>query len=176
MNNQNWINVKKQLSGITKDLPTKVRSNINDDIYKKASSIMEQKSLSLIYDDFGVQMYEKTPNIKNYISCQKNGFDLSISYDESKLIKKNIELEDSFRTDFIPYGTLDNIEAKDVRENMKSDFIVSNDYLYANIKQEELKQKVFNDGIEEIKTWFNKKELKKIQEQNKQEKLIGFLQ
>lgn len=174
MNNQNkWDGIKKQLSGMTKQLPAKTRSDINNEIYKKATSIMEKKSLSLIYDDFGNQIYEKTPNVKDYISCKKNGFDLSISCDESKLIKKDIVMEDEFKTDFIPYGILDNIEAKDVKDNMKNDFTASNDYLYKNINQEKIKEQVFNEGINEIKTWFNSNEIKNIQKTNKD--FVGLL-
>ena len=174
MNNQNkWNNIKQQLSGMTKKLPAKTRSDINNEVYKMASSIMEKKSLSLIYDDFGNQMYEKTPNVKDYISCKKNGFDLFIICDESKLIKKDIGMEDEFKTDFIPYGSLENIEAKDIKENMKNDFKASNDYLYKNINQEKIKEQVFNEGIDEIKTWFNLNEIKKIQKENKD--FVGLL-
>lgn len=174
MNNQsNWDSVKKQISSMTKKLSAKTRSEINDQMHKKATFIMEKKSLSLIYDAYGNQMYEKTPNVKDYISCKKNGFDLSISCDESKLVKKNIVMEDKFTTDFIPYGSIDNIEAKDIKDNMGNDFKVSNDYLYKNINQEKLKKQVFNEGIDEIKTWFNSNEIKKIQKENKD--FVGLL-
>ena len=98
---------------------------------------------------------------------------MSINVDESKLIKKDIAMEDDFRTDFIPYGMLDNIEAQDVRENMNTGFQGKNDYLYKNIRQEDIKSKVFKEGIEEIKTWFNVKEIKNIQKENKD--FVGLL-
>lgn len=174
MNSYNeWGSVKSQLSKMTKDLPAKSRSDINDELYKNATKIMEKKSLSLIYDEFGNQLYEKTPNVKDFISCKKNGFDMSINVDESKLVKKNITMEDDFRTDFIPYGMIDNIEAKDVKENMNTGFQGKNDYLYKNIKQEDIKNKVFQEGIEEIKAWFNVKEIKNIKKENKD--FVGLL-
>lgn len=174
MNSYNeWDPIKKQLAKITKNLPAKTRSNINDDLYKTASKIMELKSLSLIYDEFGNQLYEKTPNVKNFISCKNNGFDMSISVDESKLIKKNITMEDDFRTDFIPYGMLNNIEAKDIKYNLNMGFQYKNDYLYKKTQQEEMKNKVFKDGIEEIKTWFNVKKIDDIKKENKN--FIGTL-
>ena len=56
---------------------------------------------------------------------------------------------------------------------MGNDFKVSNDYLYKNINQEKLKKQVFNEGIDEIKTWFNSNEIKKIQKENKD--FVGLL-
>ena len=151
-----WDKVKSQLSKLTKDLPAKQRSEINDLIYKEAKSVMETKSLSLIYDQFGNQIYEKTPNVIQYISCKKTGFDLSISTDDSKLLETK-HMDDEHNTDFLVYGNLNNIEAENVKHNMQTGFEPVNSYLYKKSLQEEIKKKVFNEGVLELKTWINTK-------------------
>ena len=168
-----WDKVKSQLSKLTKDLPAKKRSEINDLIYKQAQNVMEKKSLSLIYDQFGNQMYEKTSNVAQYISCKKNGFDLSITTDDSKLIRTENK-DDKHNTDFIVYGNLENIEAQNVKHNIQSGFEPANDYLYKKSLQEEVKKKVFNEGVSELKSWINTKGISDYNKKN-DEKIEGVV-
>lgn len=151
-----WDKVKSQLYTLTKDLPAKQRSDMNDLLYKEAKYVMEKKSLSLIYDQFGNQIYEKTPNVIQYISCKKNGFDLSITADDSKLVETK-HMDDEHNTDFLVYGNLNNVEAENVKHNMQTGFEPVNSYLYKKSLQEDLKKKVFNEGISELKAWINTK-------------------
>ena len=58
-----WQSIRSQLDNKTKDLSAKEKFAINDLIYNRAKQIMEIKSLSLIYDEYGNQIYEKTSDI-----------------------------------------------------------------------------------------------------------------
>ena len=72
--------------------------------HKSTSSILTEKSLSLIYDKYGQQLYEKTPNVMNYLQCKKSGFQTIILKDDSKLVPTKNK-NDKFNTDFINYNS-----------------------------------------------------------------------
>lgn len=156
MSNALWDDMKNQLNYMTKNYSAKRRSDINDMIYKQAQKIMQIKSLSLIYDQYGNQLFEKTSTVQNYIQCKKNRFGLSLWQDDSKLIPVK-QLNERFNTDFISYSSLENIELQDVKHNMLTGFEEKNEYLYKAQNQKVIKEKVFNDGINELKLWFNTK-------------------
>lgn len=158
MDGQNeWQNVRSQISRTLKPLQPKERFAINDIIVKKAKNIMNKKSLSLIYDEYGNQLYEKTSDIQNYISCNKTGDTFLLSRDDSKLIKTKVQ-NDEFNTDFISYDSIEDIDKDYVKYDMDidTDFKQNNDNsLYMVQKQDERKEKIFNDGIQEIKKYIN---------------------
>ena len=153
---QEWQLIKTQINGITKSFDAKTKSDINDVFFKKTSQIMNEQSLSLIYDEYGTQLYEKTSDIHNYISCQKSGFNTNINIDESKLINVKIGNNQN-NTDFINYGSFPELEKKDIKHNMglSTDFTGKNDYLYKVQKQQTRKEDAVKDGINRIKVWFN---------------------
>lgn len=157
MNNfQEWQSLKSQINGITKSFDAKTKSNINDIIFKKTSEIMNEQSLSLIYDEYGTQLYEKTSDVHNYISCQKSGFSTNINIDESKLIDVKLT-DDKNNTDFINYGSFPDLEKKDVKHDMgiSTDFSEKNNYLCKIQQQRTRKEAVVKDGINRVKIWFN---------------------
>ena len=151
MNNlYEWQKINSQINKMMKPLSTSAKSKINNKIFQKTNSILTEKSLSLIYNKYGEQLYEKTPNIKDYLKCKKSGFQTLIENDDSKLVCVN--QTNNFNTDFIPYGSLPNIEKTDVKKN---DFIENNNYLYKLREQEERKNSVLTESINEVKIWFN---------------------
>ena len=157
MNNvQEWNNIKTQLNNMTKQYPAKTRSNINDIFFKKSTEIMNEQSLSLIYDKYGSQIYEKTSDVQNYIKMSKSGFLTNLIIDDSKLIETKTRL-DEYNTDFINYGSFENVEKEDVKSNMyvRTDFNEKNDYLYKIQEQKNRKEQSVKDGIDKIKLWFN---------------------
>ena len=91
---------------------------VNDKIFQKTSSILTEKSLSLIYDKYGQQLYEKTPNVMNYLQCKKSGFQTIILKDDSKLVPTKNK-NDKFNTDFINYNSLE-MNKKEVDEGVVS--------------------------------------------------------
>lgn len=161
-----WLDIKSQLEKATKNLIPKNRFAINDKIEKKAEQIMTQKSLSLIYDEYGNQLYEKTSDVQNFISCKKTGSSFLLVRDDNKLIETKTK-NDEFNTDFISYDSLEDIHKDSVKFDMDIDtgFKQYNDYLYLSQERNERKEAVINQGIDEIKDYINKtgrKELNKI--------------
>lgn len=159
MNNiqmQEWQSINSQINNITKSFDAKTKSSINDALFKKTSQIMNEQSLSLIYDEYGTQLYEKTSDVHNYIHCQKSGFNTNLNIDDSKLIDINFS-NDKYNTDFINYGSFPDIEKKDIKHNMdiSTDFKEKNNYLYKVQKQRTRKEDVIKDGINRVKVWFN---------------------
>ena len=65
----------------------KTKSSFNDAVFKKTSEIMNEQSLSLIYDEYGNQLYEKTSDVQNFISCKKTGSSFLLVRDDNKLIE-----------------------------------------------------------------------------------------
>ena len=168
MDNENkWQDIRSQLSKNMKDLQPKEQFQINDLIMNKAQNIMQQASLSLIYDEYGNQLYEKTSDVQNYISCKKTGNTFLLYRDESKLIETKTK-NDKSNTDFIAYDAIQDVHQDSVKWNMDidSDFQeYNNKNLYIVQERNERKQKVFNDGIEAIKNYINidgKKDFNKI--------------
>lgn len=153
---QEWQNMNGQIRKMTKNMPISIQSKINDMVYQKLSSIMQIESLSLVYGKNGEQLYEKTPDVMNYIVCQKSGLNTLISRDDSKLIATK-NFHDKFNTDFINYGSLPNIEQLDVKYGMDiySDFESNNTYLYKVQAQQQRKDEILQDGITQMKIWFN---------------------
>ena len=152
-----WQNIKNQLSKALNDLKPKERFEINNLIIKKAQTIMQEKSLSLLYDEYGNQLYEKTSDVKNYITCLKTGNTFLLHQDESKLIETQYK-NDEFNTDFISYDSIENINKNSVKWDMDidTDFKSYNDNnLYIVQKKNERKKKILNDGINDIKNYIN---------------------
>ena len=166
-----WLDIKSQLDKATKDLIPKNRFEINNKIIKKAEKIMTKKSLSLIYDEYGNQIYEKTSDVQNFISCKKTGSTFLLVKDDSKLIETQTT-NDEFNTDFISYDSIKGVHEDAVKFDMDIDtgFKKHNDYLYLKQEKDERKEFVINQGIDEIKDYINRtgrKELNKID--------IGFI-
>lgn len=153
---QEWLEMNNQIRLFTKSLSASTKSKMNDAVFQQLSTIMKQESLSLIYGKYGEQLYEKTPNVMDYISVKKSGFDTLLNVDDSKLIK-TMHTDDLFNTDFINYGSLPNIERQDVKYNMGlwTDFENSNSYLYKIQEQKQRKNEVLKDGLNKMKVWFN---------------------
>lgn len=167
-NQKRWQDIRSQLDKATKDLIPKNRFKINDIIMKKAQTIMTKKSLSLIYDDYGNQIYEKTSDIQNFISCKKTGSTFIIIKDDNKLIETQNK-NDEFNTDFISYDSLEEVHKDNVKFDMNIDentgFKKSTDYLYLKQEKDKRKNDVISQGIDEIKDYINitgRKELNKI--------------
>ena len=113
--------------------------------------------MGLIYDKYGNQIYKKTPNVQNFLSCKNSGFASRVLLrDDSKLIATK-NFHDKFNTDFINYGSLPNIEQLDVKYGMDiySDFESNNTYLYKVQAQQQRKDEILQDGITQMKIWFN---------------------
>lgn len=155
-NLQEWQSINSQINKITKNFDAKTKSSFNDAVFKKTSEIMNEQSLSLIYDEYGTQLYEKTSDVHNYVHCQKSGFNTNINIDDSKLINVNLA-DDKNNTDFINYGSFPELEKKDVKHNMgiSTDFTEKNNYLYKVQKQQTRKEDAVKDGINRVKIWFN---------------------
>ena len=164
---QKWQNIRSQLGKSMKDLQPREQFAINDLIVKKAEQIMQKQSLSLIYDEYGNQLYEKTSDIKNYISCKKTGASFILYKDDTRLIETKNQ-NDEFNTDFISYDSIDDIHKNEVKWEMDidTDFKENNDNrLYIVHEQEKRKERIFNDGINEIINYINfdgKKDFNKI--------------
>ena len=161
-----WLDIKFQLDKAIKNLIPKNRFAINDKIVKKAERIMTKKSLSLIYDEYGNQIYEKTSDVQNFISCKKTGSTFLLIRDDNKLIDTQIQ-NDEFNTDFIAYDSIKGIHEDNVKFDMDIDtgFKKHNDYLYLSQMKEKRKEEVINQGIDEILLYINiigRKELNKI--------------
>lgn len=153
---QEWLEINNQIRLFTKSLSTSTKSKMNDAVFQQLSTIMKQESLSLVYGKYGEQLYEKTPNVMNYISVKKSGFNIFLNIDDSKLVE-TMNKNDKFNTDFISYGSLPNIEKQDVKYNMGlwTDFENSNSYLYKIQEQKQRKSEVLKDGLNKMKIWFN---------------------
>ena len=164
-NLQEWNSIKHQMDQMTKKYDAKIRSQINDMFFKKTSEIMNEQSLSLIYDSYGSQLYEKTSDVQNYITVKKSGFLTSINIDDSKLIETETKIDD-YNTDFVNYGSFTNLEKKDVKHDLhiRTDFNQTNDYLYKVQEQKTRKEQSVKDGIDKIKIWFNSDGIKSIQQ------------
>ena len=162
-NLQEWNYIKQQMDDMTKKYDAPTRSKINDMFFKKTSEIMEEQSLSLIYDKYGSQIYEKTPDVHNYITVQKSGFLTNLNIDDSKLIETETGV-DEYTTDFINYGSFTNLEKKNIKHEMiiSTDFTQTNNYLYKIQEQKTRKEQTIKDGINKIKIWFNSKGIEAI--------------
>lgn len=164
---QEWNKVRSQISKNLNPLQPKDRFAINDVIMKKAENIMKKQSLSLIYDEYGNQLYEKTSDVQNYISLDKTGDTFLLRKDDSKLIETKTK-NDELNTDFISYDSIVDISRDDVKYNMDidTDFKELNDKnMYMIQEKTNRKEKVFNDGIQEIKDYINtegQKDFKKV--------------
>lgn len=155
---QEWQRIRKQIGEVLKPLQPRERFAINDKIVKASQSIMSKKSLSLIYDEYGNQLYEKTSDIKNYITCDRTGYTFLLRKDDSKLIETKTK-NDEFNTDFISYDSIEDINKNSVKYDMDidTDFKEYNDRnLYIVQEQQQRKEKIFSDGIQEIKSYINK--------------------
>lgn len=153
-----WQNIRSQVDKILKPLQPKERFAINDKIVKSATDIMSKQSLSLIYDEYGNQLYEKTSDVKNYITCDRTGYTFLLRRDDSKLIETKSK-NDDFNTDFISYDSIEDINKNSVKYDMDidTDFKEQNDRsLYIIQEQQRRKEKIFNDGIQKIKSYINK--------------------
>ena len=65
---------------------------------------------------------------------------------------------DELNTEFIAYDSINDVYEDDVKYGMDidSDFVVQNDnHLYLEQERAERKQRVFNDGIQKIKSYIN---------------------
>lgn len=165
-NQKRWQDIKSQLDKATKDIEPKQRFAINDKIMKKTQEIMTKKSLSLIYDEYGNQIYEKSSDIQNYITCKKTGSTFLLLKDDSKLIETQTQ-NDEFNTDFIKYDALPEVYKDMVKYDMDIDtgFKQHNDYLYLVQERDKRKELVMEQGINEVLDYVNvtgRKELNKI--------------
>ena len=164
-----WEKIRSQMSNSLKPLQPKERFEINNIVINKAKEIMQKQSLSLIYDEYGNQIYDKTSDIQNYITCDKTGYTFLLRTDDSKLIETNTQ-NDEFNTDFIPYDSIQDINKEEVKYNMDidTDFKQQNDKnVYMVQEKNERKERVFNDGIKEIKNYINKEGQQEFQKVNK---------
>lgn len=165
-NQKRWQEIKSQLDKATKDIEPKQRFAINDKIMQKTQEIMTKKSLSLIYDEYGNQIYEKSSDIQNYITCKKTGSTFLITKDDSKLIETQTQ-NDEFNTDFIKYDSLPDVHKDVVKYGMDIDtgFKQNTDYLYLVQEKDKRKELVIEQGINEVLDYVNvtgRKELNKI--------------
>ena len=119
------------------------------------------------FDEYGNQLYEKTSDVQNYISLDKTGDTFLLRKDDSKLIETKTK-NDELNTDFISYDSIVDISRDDVKYNMDidTDFKELNDKnMYMIQEKTNRKEKVFNDGIQEIKDYINtegQKDFKKV--------------
>lgn len=166
-NLQEWNSIKQQMDKMTKQYDATTRSKINNMFFHKTSEIMNEQALSLIYDSYGNQLYEKTSEVHNYITVKKSGFLTTISLDDSKLIETKVKIDD-YNTDFINYGSFTNLEQDNLKKDLglSTDFNQTNDYLYKVQKQKTQKEQAVKDGIDKIKVWFNSEGVKSIQQNN----------
>ena len=173
-NQKRWQDIRSQLNKATKDIEPKQRFALNDKIMKKTQEIMTKKSLSLIYDEYGNQIYEKSSDIQNYITCKKTGSTFLIQKDDSKLIETQTQ-NDEFNTDFIKYDSLHDVHKDVVKYGMDIDtgFKQNTDYLYLVQEKDKRKELVIEQGINEVLDYVNidgRKELQKISD-----KFITFI-
>ena len=153
-----WQDIRSQLSKSMKNLPAKSRFEINNKIMDYSEKVLQNSSLSLIYDDYGNQLYEKTSDVQKYLSCQKTGDTFLIQKDDSKLVKTKTK-DDAHNTDFIPYDTIEGIHEDTVKHDMDIDsyFHQQNDYLYISEEQNNRKEKILDESINSIKDYINTK-------------------
>ena len=153
---QEWAKIQSKFSKIIQKYSASEKSKINDIMFKKTEEIMNEQSLSLVYDKYGGQIYEKTVDVNNYIQCKKSGFGINITKDDSKLIETKTN-NDEYNTDFINYDSYTNMNEKDMKENLliMSDFTTKNDYLYKIQEQKIRKENAIQEGIDKVKMWFN---------------------
>lgn len=169
MDNQiKWQSIRSQLDKATRNLEPKKRFDINNKIMKKTQEIMTKRSLSLIYDEYGNQLYEKNSDIQNYIVCKKTGSTFLLLQDDSKLIETKNK-NDEFNTDFIQYDTLPDIYENTIKYDMDIDtgFKQHNDYLYLKQERDKRKNFIMEQGINDVLDYINvtgRKELNKISE------------
>ena len=151
-----WQDIRSQLSKGMKDLPAKSRFEINNKILDYSETTLRNNSLSLIYDEYGNQLYEKTSDVQNYLSCKKTGDTFLIQKDDSKLVKTKVK-DDTHNTDFIPYDTIQGIHEETVKNDMDIDtyFKQQNDYLYISEEQNNRKEKILEESIDQIKVYIN---------------------
>ena len=173
-NQKKWQSIRSQLDKATKDIEPKKRFAINDMIMKKTQDIMIKKSLSLIYDEYGNQIYEKNSDIQNYITCKKTGGTFLLVKDDSKLIETKTK-NDEFNTDFIQYDSLSEINQDVVKYNMDIDTVFKNynDYLYLKQERDKRKELVIEQGINEVVDYINLIGRKKINQIS--EEFITFI-
>ena len=151
-----WQSIRSQLSKGMKNLPSKNKFAINNKILDYSEKVLQNNSLSLIYDEYGNQLYEKTSDVQNYLSCKKTGDTFLIQKDDSKLIKTKIK-DDTHNTDFIPYDSIKGIHEENVKNDMDIDshFKEQNDYLYISEEQNNRKEKILENSIKRIKNYIN---------------------
>lgn len=153
-----WDNMRKNIEKQTKELPPKERFAVNDLIFQKARKIMQLQSLSLIYDEYGNQLYEKTSDINNYITLKKSGSTFLMYQDDSKLVETKSK-NDENNSDFISYGQIEDIHKDNVKYDLDidSDFKEYNaDRLYLKQERKERKNRIYNDGINGIRNYVDK--------------------
>lgn len=153
---QLWDSTRLKLGKMTKNLPIKERSQINDAVFKKGQAIMKSKALSLIYDKYGNQIYEKTSDLTNVFNLKKSGTDTIITKNDKKLIETQSK-NDENNSDFIPYGSIQGVEREDVKYDAftESHFKPHNEYLFIEQEKKQLKDDVFNEGINELNDYVN---------------------
>lgn len=151
-----WSKIRSQMNSQMKDLPAKSRFAINNKLLNYSEKVLENNSLSLIYDEYGNQLYEKTSDVMKYLSCKKTGDSFLIQKDDSKLIKTKIK-NDAHNLDFIPYDSIKGIHENTVKYDMDIDsyFKQQNDYLYISEEQNNRKEKILEQSIWQIKDYIN---------------------
>lgn len=153
---QLWDSTRLKLSKMIKNLPIKERSQINDSVFKKGQAIMKSKALSLVYDKYGNQIYEKTSDLTNVFNLKKSGTDTIITKNDKKLIETQSK-NDENNSDFIPYGSIQGVEMDNVKYDAftESHFKPQNEYLFVEQEKKQLKEDVFNEGINELNDYVN---------------------
>lgn len=161
-----WQSFNSQCDKILSKYNPQDRAKLNNIIVKKINTIATHQSLGLIYDKYGNQVYKKTPNVQNFLSCKNSGFASRVLLrDDSKLIPVN--KKNNFDTGFMEYDSFKGLNERNLPATDHTlGFEEYNDNnLYITKAQHELPNDAVNAGIDEAKLRFNtdwNKEFEKI--------------
>ena len=100
----------------------------------------------------GFKRVEPTSSLVNWLQPKNTGYNIQIIRDDKKLIEAEPENQDkNLKSDFIPYGTIEGVERKDLKYNMplENDFKAHNSPLYLE-DMKKFKDDVFNDMVNRL--------------------------
>lgn len=147
-----WTDTQIKINKLTKDLPIKERSKINNSISKDVEKECKETSLGMVYDKNGFKRVEPTSSLVNWLQPKNTGYNIQIIRDDKKLIEAEPENQDkNLKSDFIPYGTIEGVERKDLKYDMplENDFKAHNSPLYLE-DMKKFKDDVFNDMVNRL--------------------------
>lgn len=145
---ERWNKYQLKLNKILKDKSAKDKSKINKEIFDFGKELMREYSLKCIYNKYGEQYYQKTPDVANAFTMIRTGYSNIVKSDQNKFIP--VQSEKDKEKDYIPYGEIENINQRNLDKlffNFSDTFSGHNKYLYFDKEKMERPKQLFDEAV-----------------------------